>query len=779
MMVPTTIPRLLDRLRRRERRLRLAWGLARWLAIVAGALAAACLVDWLVDLWRETPYSLRVGMLAAQVVLAIAAGWHWIVAPQFGRIKDEALARWVEARESRVHHRLLAAIQLNRPGADTRGMSPTLIEHVTQATEAAAAALEPGRLLDGRRYERALLLVGAIALLAGMVADRRPATTRALLTRQALTDVEIPRSVRLEGVGPKVGVAGEGVVVRVRAAGPGVRDRLRGRLRIEPDEGPAIAVALTKESGAVFVAKVPPLRSSFRYRAWLGDGRLKVPSRVRVEPRPAVAKLGTTLILPSYCGTTPDGRPFERPLPNGEVAGPPGASARVVVAAQKPIAGGAIELLGRDRAAVVRRIALTASRDGGRAEGAFELRDGEAAYRVRVVDRDALENLDPPRRGVALIPDEPPRVTLLPEHLDPDADPDEPEDVGEPIPVPVGGVVRIEYACRDSFGLARARLAYRVNGGPWSHLPLEEGPPSAASEFSTEPSPDPWRRPGRLDGGGRVDFQARALPNLKAGDRLEFVVEVFDANPDPARSPGRSEPRVKAVVTPARFIDWAMAKIGHEARIRGLESGQRAVFDPADAPPEPVESLSPAPPLGAFGKSRSRDHKNAFIKTWQLIGPFPNRNDRGLDDRFGPEEGPVDLAREFDGRDGKVRWRACPGDADQVDLVRIFGAADNSVFYAVCWVRPHGPSHARLAVGSDDGVKVWLNRKLLFVDHAHRAVSPGQDMRRIDLEPGWNELLVKVDNGGGPSLFCCELKETLSDRPLHGLEVRITPPNSE
>ena len=37
-MVPPTILRQLNRLRGRERRLRLAWGAARWLAVVVAAL---------------------------------------------------------------------------------------------------------------------------------------------------------------------------------------------------------------------------------------------------------------------------------------------------------------------------------------------------------------------------------------------------------------------------------------------------------------------------------------------------------------------------------------------------------------------------------------------------------------------------------------------------------------------------------------------------------------------------------------------------------------------
>src|SRR5262249_20154036 len=48
-MIPRTIRVNLNRLRRRERLLALAWGAACWLAIVLISLLAACLVDWLID----------------------------------------------------------------------------------------------------------------------------------------------------------------------------------------------------------------------------------------------------------------------------------------------------------------------------------------------------------------------------------------------------------------------------------------------------------------------------------------------------------------------------------------------------------------------------------------------------------------------------------------------------------------------------------------------------------------------------------------------------------
>ncbi len=58
-MVPRSLLRQLKRLRRRERLLRLTWAVARCLAVFSVVLAAACLIDFVVDLYRDTPRALR------------------------------------------------------------------------------------------------------------------------------------------------------------------------------------------------------------------------------------------------------------------------------------------------------------------------------------------------------------------------------------------------------------------------------------------------------------------------------------------------------------------------------------------------------------------------------------------------------------------------------------------------------------------------------------------------------------------------------------------------
>jgi UDP-N-acetyl-D-glucosamine dehydrogenase len=69
------------------------------------------------------------------------------------------------------------------------------------------------------------------------------------------------------------------------------------------------------------------------------------------------------------------------------------------------------------------------------------------------------------------------------------------------------------------------------------------------------------------------------ISGLKAGDQVEFFVEVFDRNPLPGREPGRSETRVKTVATPAQFVDWVLQTLQQESRLRTLESSQREIFD--------------------------------------------------------------------------------------------------------------------------------------------------------------------------------------------------------
>jgi hypothetical protein len=637
-MVPRTILRRLGRLRRREYLLRLIWGLARLLVVVFVLLVCACLTDWLIDRYQETPWEARVGMLAAQVTVAALAFLLFLGLPLAHRPGHAELALRVEDKVPSLGHRLISAVQLNQPGAATAGMSPELIAVVTKEAEARSARVRFARVADHRRMKWSGLLAAPVFLTAGLLLLVWPEIVMALLSRQLLADEEIPRSVYLTAEAPEVWYrpSGEEVVLRFHATGEGVAGDLEGVVRIhpegqDPEHYPLKLEEVRGPGDAVYTARIPPSAIDFTYRAWLEDGRTPSAAEVRYAARPVVTGQQAWVVLPSYVGLRPSSKaPYEQEQTRGEVVGLAGSSARVRIETSKPVRQAVAELLGSSLLGltpevVLRRIPLTLEEGGSAASGTFELRPAETTYRVIVTDEHGFENIPPPRRGIRIIPEDPPHVVLLREEFRPVGrlgglkGPGSDFEV-EGMPVPPGGRIRIAYSCTGPYGIGAARLRFRVlkkisnseestpteDKGDWIPLPLIEVKATKDAglfdarrgvfahsgedeqiQFYAMPSADPERTFGRTPAGGRFDFETKGIPDGKGGyidllpgDQLEYFVEVF-ADPDlnPARPSARSEVRRKVIVTVTELVRWLDETLQEERRIRQLETRQRGVFD--------------------------------------------------------------------------------------------------------------------------------------------------------------------------------------------------------
>jgi putative heme-binding domain-containing protein len=137
------------------------------------------------------------------------------------------------------------------------------------------------------------------------------------------------------------------------------------------------------------------------------------------------------------------------------------------------------------------------------------------------------------------------------------------------------------------------------------------------------------------------------------------------------------------------------------------------------------------------------------VRDWMLAGPFPNAEEKGFDAVYPPEEG-VDLSREYRGRDGAVKWRRVRASREGVlDLARELDNANASVTYLFAVIQAPREVDAEILLGSDDGVKVWVNGKLVLSNHVHRPLEPEADQAHARLREGRNEVLVKVENGDG------------------------------
>jgi hypothetical protein len=91
------------------------------------------------------------------------------------------------------------------------------------------------------------------------------------------------------------------------------------------------------------------------------------------------------------------------------------------------------------------------------------------------------------------------------------------------------------------------------------------------------------------------------------------------------------------------------------------------------------------------------------------------------------------------------------------DLSEILGG-NNRVAYLRTHVYAPAAQKARLEIGSDDGVKAWLNGKVVHENNTGRGVQPGQDKVQVNLQKGWNALMLKITQGGGSWGACARIR---------------------
>jgi hypothetical protein len=93
-----------------------------------------------------------------------------------------------------------------------------------------------------------------------------------------------------------------------------------------------------------------------------------------------------------------------------------------------------------------------------------------------------------------------------------------------------------------------------------------------------------------------------------------------------------------------------------------------------------------------------------------------------------------------------------------VEFDKILKGGDNRVAYIKTQIVSGQAQEAQLEMGSDDGIKVWLNQKVVHANNSVRPCTPGSDKKKIKLNQGVNTLLLKITQGGGQWAACCRLR---------------------
>ena len=139
-----------------------------------------------------------------------------------------------------------------------------------------------------------------------------------------------------------------------------------------------------------------------------------------------------------------------------------------------------------------------------------------------------------------------------------------------------------------------------------------------------------------------------------------------------------------------------------------------------------------------------------FVREWSLVGPFHAADMDDLQTAYPPET-EIAPAKIYKGKDGAdVGWRTVRADGTgYVRLDNIIRPNEQAIVYGLVYVLSPDDRSAPLLLGSDDGIRVWVNGELVHTNPAYRAAEADQDRVSVRLKEGWNKILLKVLQGAG------------------------------
>jgi CubicO group peptidase (beta-lactamase class C family) len=179
--------------------------------------------------------------------------------------------------------------------------------------------------------------------------------------------------------------------------------------------------------------------------------------------------------------------------------------------------------------------------------------------------------------------------------------------------------------------------------------------------------------------------------------------------------------------------------------------------------------------------SYSRTEASSFMRTWWIAGPMFVSSTPNPDGQFQEEAFKKDIISQVEVVAGKpfpavhyqnadVVWKLNTSTDDVTDLDALHNKADFAFAYALAEIQSDSAKRTFLAVGSDDGIKVWHNGKLVHDNWVGRGVVPDQDIVSIDLIKGSNQILIKVQDWAGGWGFTARLlgKKDYTEKLIDG-----------
>ena len=145
-----------------------------------------------------------------------------------------------------------------------------------------------------------------------------------------------------------------------------------------------------------------------------------------------------------------------------------------------------------------------------------------------------------------------------------------------------------------------------------------------------------------------------------------------------------------------------------------------------------------------------------------LCGPFPNQLAEGVTEYFhdkttlgysidylkpiGGESNVLpQLEQSFTSTNGKqYAWEKYKSKENHINLLDVYKDNQKVVAYAAVTLVSDGDQQVVLSLGSNDGIKAWVNDKIVWNSPSPRPAEPDEDWVKVKLKKGDNSILLKV-----------------------------------
>ncbi len=136
-----------------------------------------------------------------------------------------------------------------------------------------------------------------------------------------------------------------------------------------------------------------------------------------------------------------------------------------------------------------------------------------------------------------------------------------------------------------------------------------------------------------------------------------------------------------------------------------------------------------------------------LVTEWNLIGPFPNKEQSKFDEAYPPEK-QVDLSAKYQGdEDQTVAWKKHVSEEDEgvVDLNKALSNHKGAIGYAFTEFKSSCNRPVDIRLGCINANKVWVNGKLILSNNVyHAGMNLDQYIGKAQLKKGNNSILIKV-----------------------------------